>query len=155
MICKFLYFLFLLLVISCVSHKQEIEYLEYYYNGSPISRNDDKVLIKYVPNKINVKVELTYHGKFYFRKSISKKEYREILTMFFKIKNEDTTIDILTKGEVKVAYIDAGASEIIYLKDNNMIKRLVFGNREENDENFYNTTVLIYKNAGLEPQYMK
>ncbi len=156
MIYKFSCILFLLFIISCASYKHEVEYLEYNYNGSPISRKDDKILIKYIPNKKDVKVELTYHGKFYSRKPIKKKEYQEVLKMFFKIQNEDSALinNISPKEEVKIAYMDSGASEIIYLKNNNIIKHLVLDNTKEDDKNFYNTTVLIYKNAGLDSKYI-
>lgn len=150
-------FIFLLFAISCASKKHEVEYLEYYYNGSPILRKDDKILIKYIPNKKDVKVELNYHGKNYSRKPINKKEYQKILTMFFKIKNDDINLinDISIKGENKITSMDAGASEIMYLKDNSLIKHLVFDNKKEGNEIFYNTTVLIFKNAGLETKYIK
>ena len=131
MIYKFLCFLFLLFAISCASYKHEVEYLEYNYKGSPISRKDDEILIKYIPNKQNVKVELTYHGKFYSRKPIKKKEYQEMLKMLFKIQNENSVLanDTLTIKEVEIVYTDAGASEIIYTRGNDIIKHLVLGNR--------------------------
>jgi len=157
MIYKFLYLLFFLFFISCVSHKHKVEYLEYYYKGSPISRKDDKIFIKYIPNKKDVKVELVYHGKIFSRKPINKKEYQEILAMFFQIKNDDEALidDILIKKEIKIAYMDAGATKIIYFKDNIIKEHLVLGNTKEGDENFYDTTILIYKYAGLDPKYIR
>lgn len=164
MIYKFLCFLFLLFFISCASYKQEVEYLEYNYHGSPISRKDDKILIKYIPNKRDVKVEHTYHGKFYSRKPIKKKEYQEMLKMFLKIKNEDSALvqnedsalanDTLTVKEVEIVYVDVGASEIIYTRGGDTIKHLVLGNRKDENKNFYDTSVLIYKNAGLDSKYI-
>ncbi|AYN00260.1 hypothetical protein [Chryseobacterium sp. 3008163] len=156
MIYKFLCFLFLLFVISCASYNHGVEYLEYNYHGSPISRKDDKILIKYIPNKKDIKVELTYHGKFYSRKPIKKKEYQEMLKMFLKIKNEDSALanDTLTVKEVEIVYVDAGASEIIYTRCGDTIKHLVLGNRKDDNKNFYDTSVLIYKNAGLDSKYI-
>jgi hypothetical protein len=161
---KFSYFLFLIFVISCASYKHEVEYLEYNYHGSPISRNNDEILIKYIPNKKDVKVELTYHGKFYSRKPIKKKKYQEMLKMFLKIKNEDSALvqnedsalanDTLTVKEVEIVYVDVGASEIIYTRGNDIIKHLVVGNRKDDNKNFYDTSVLIYENAGLDSKYI-
>lgn len=150
MVFKFLYVPCFIFLLSCTTQKQKTEYLEYSYNGSPISRSNDKIYIKFIPNKKDVSIKLNYHGKDYIRKPITQKEYQAILGMYYKINR-----DSISNKNICITYLDAGASEIIYFKDNIITRNIVLGNSKNGDKYFYKTTVLIYNYAGLDSKFIK
>ncbi|MDF2550849.1 MAG: hypothetical protein K0R77_124 [Chryseobacterium sp.] len=140
---KFLCLFILILVFSCTSQKSEIEYVEFEHECY-IRKISDKILIRILPsqkkyNKERI-VELIYHGKSFVRKSISEKEYQNIVDSIFKISEKDSTM----------VFTDGGSNIIEYRKGDVIKKHYSQVLNKDYNNTFYNTCELITESAGLD-----
>lgn len=154
---KIIYLFLLFVIISCISNKNEIEYIGFQHE-CPILRKSDKILIKIIPsskkhNKDKI-VQLTYHGKSFMRKPLTNEEYQKIVNSIMQLNNEKikTNKEINERGEkpVIITPTDVGYITIEYRKGNIFKSNTSHISDLKNNKELYNIVMLITKAAGLD-----
>jgi hypothetical protein len=148
------------IILSCISKGNETEYIEFQHE-CPIKRISDKIVIKIIPspkryNKERI-IELNYHGKLY-TKLINEEDYKKIVNSIMQInESEVKTLEEFNEGEkpVHISHTDGGFNVIEYRKGKLLKKYLSQTLKKEDNNSFYNASLLITKAVGLDVHDIK